>query len=488
MTITNSQIVLAESQVMADTEDGGGRMSGNVVEEGQVNNTMPDISRLDRVYGRVNLRKLFLSVRSANQDTLLGSHTILLRQPVDPRVAVTLFQTNSHTDRRDNARDRIESYVVKATEAPFWLWGDQLRGQRAISCLQRLDAIPPEPGQVYALNSGSSEQYIRVTQVETGRQTFTQLVGSSYQTFELTTLQISLANELGSDYNGSEPRPTGRESGKARILSTQVADAARYYGAQKLAVTAAPGDLTAKVQSVYNHLVPSAQTETALTDRIGGPGQQPVVPAMAGTVTVNADDVNADGDGYAVYYAGRAIVPGTLQIGGSNGNYADAGGTLQHTSGNDRVSESVIDYQNGVVRILWTVANHRNNPITLVFTPGASVSQQSYSASTTVELANRSLTWVAQLRPLPAPGTAFVEYMALGRWNTLRDNGAGVLQGDGTGQINYATGTVSFTLAGLPDVDTEIICSWGDSSSAETNIAEPIGASARFELRLTDPV
>lgn len=486
MTILSSQIVLAESQVMADTEDGGGRMSGEVVQDGQVNNTMPDVSRLDRVYGRVNLRKLFLSVRSANQDTLLGSHTIMLRNPADPRVCVTLFQTGSHTDRRDNARDRIESYVVKATQAQFWLWGNQLAGQRSISCLQRLDDTPPEPGEVYCLSGGGNEQYVRVTGVEVEVRTFTVLIGNNYQTFKLQTLTVELANQLGEDYIGSNPAPTGKSSGAATILSTQVADAARYYGAQFLSDDAAPGDLNIKVNSVYNNLVPSAQSETALTDRNGGPGQLPIVPSSNAAISVSADDVNEDAEGYAVYYTGRAIVPGTLVVGGSNGNYEDEAGALKFKSGSNRVSESEVDYQNGVVRILYTSASYKNNPITFDFIPGAVVTQQSYTVSDEVTLVTRSLTWVKQLLPVPAPGTLYVEYMALGRWNTLKDNGAGVLEGDGTGQINYATGTAEITLAALPDVDTEIIYSWGDAGSAETNIAELEPAAAKFSFYLSD--
>ncbi|MBN8237803.1 hypothetical protein JF541_01480 [Marinobacter hydrocarbonoclasticus] len=467
MTITNDQIVLAKSQVMADTEDGGGRMGADIVEEGAVNNTMPDVSRLDRVYGRVNMLKLYLSVRSANQDTYLGAHTCVLRNPVDPRVAVTLFQTGSHTDRRDSARDRIESYVVKATEANFWLWGDQLQGQRAISALQRKDATPPETGEVYCLISDDeqTEQYVRVIEVEVAIQTFTIQINSDFREFELQTLQIRLANQLEHDFEGSDPHPTGKQGGAAAVRSTQVADAARYYGAKKLAVSAAPGDLTAQVESVYNHLVPSAQSETALTDRSGGPGRIPVVPASTSTISVNADDVNLDGDGYAVYYSGRSIVPGSLQITGSNGTYEDAGGELAHVSGSDYLVESSIDYVEGIVRIKYDTSSRRYNPVTLTFLPGAAFSQQSYTASQEVTLQTRSLTWVFQPRPIPAPGTLIVEYRALGRWATLRDRGDGTLTGDGTGTIDYATGTISITMAGLPDVGTEIIYSWGDDLS-----------------------
>lgn len=466
MTITRDQIVLAESQVMADTEDGGGRMSGEVVEEGAINNTMPDISRLDRVYGRVNLRKLFLSVRAPNQDTLLGAHSILLRRPADPRVAVTMFQTGSHTDRRDNARDRIESYLVKSSEANFWLWGTQLEKQRGIAALQRVDATPPEPGEVYTLvTPGGDEQYVRFTDVEVAVETFTIFIGGQFKDFRLQTLRITIASELERDFVGSEPQPTGREPNTASIQRTQVADAARYFGAAPIAVQAEPGDLTVQLDSVYTNLVPSAQSETALTDRGAGPARLPVVHAAAATISVNADDVSEDAEGFAVYYTGRAIVPGSLQVSGSNGDYIDAGGKLAHDAGNNRLDVSEIDYQEGRIRIKWTSSSYKNNPVTLTFTPGAAYQQQAYTYGVEIELANRSLTFVNQLRPVPAPGTLIFEYMALGRWSTIYDRGDGVLEGDGTGQINYSTGTVNLTLSALPDVGPEILYSWGDDQS-----------------------
>ncbi|MDO6747215.1 hypothetical protein [Gilvimarinus sp. 1_MG-2023] len=493
MTITNEQIVLAESQVMADTDDGGGRMSGNVVEDGAVNNTMPDISRLDRVYGRVNMRKLFLSVRSANQDTLLGSHSILLRQPLDPRVGVSLFQTGSHTDRREDAQNKLESYLTKATEARFWLWGDQLEGQRAIACLQRLDAAPPEQGETYCLvevdenGNDVAEQYVRVTEVEVGRETFTEWVNNAYVDFELQTLNISLASQLQRDFSGSEPRPTGKQQRKAKTLRTQVADAARYYGAKKLSATASPGDQTASVETVYNNLVPSAQSENALTDRQAGPGRLPVIPASNNTITIDADDVSVDPDGYAVYYCGRAIVPGSLTIAGSNGNYTDEGGILNHTSGSNLVEASTVDYAEGVVRIKYSGSQH-SNPITLTFTPGAALFQQAYTLANTVSQQNRSLTWVHQLAPIPAPGTLVIEYRALGRWATITDSGNGVLTGDGVGRINFETGTIEVTLAGLPDVDTQIIYSWGDALSAEIEDGSVASPQAYFKVPFTGTI
>ena len=49
-----------ESERMDDTDNGGGRMTGNEVLTGNVNNMFSDISRLDRVKGRVSMRKGFV--------------------------------------------------------------------------------------------------------------------------------------------------------------------------------------------------------------------------------------------------------------------------------------------------------------------------------------------------------------------------------------------------------------------------------------------
>lgn len=482
MTINHSQIALMESQVMADTDDGGGRQAGTVIAEGEINNTFPDISRLDRVYGRTQLRKLFLAVLSDNQDTLLGAHTILTRMPADPRVKVTLFQTGSHTDRRAEAKDRIESYVTKSTEAAFWLWGDQLQGQRSLAALQRLNGRPPEPGEVYAIQGGSAEQYVRVTQVEVGRQSFTAMIGSNFVDFELQTLQISLANQLLSDHAGSQPMPTGRQAGAAKVLNTQITAAARYYGASAITASASVGDTAINISSPYNHLVPSAQREQAITDRIGGPGAAPVLPCSTVTMTVTASSLSPDSEGFKVAYTGRGIVPGTLRLTVSGVSFIDKAGQLWYEQQNMASIGSEVDYQAG--RLKMTTPSSQNWNMT--FLPGAKHVQQSHSASVEVTEQTQSLTYVFSPQPAPAPGTTIVEYRVLGKWATLVDGGDGALRGDGVGQVNYSTGTVSVTLAGLPDIDSRIIISWGDPASVE--IAPASTSKPKFKLTLSAEV
>ena len=66
MTINASDVKLLKSQRLTDEDDGGGRATGTAVIDGEVNNLFPDISRLDRTLGRINLRKCFAGVLTDN--------------------------------------------------------------------------------------------------------------------------------------------------------------------------------------------------------------------------------------------------------------------------------------------------------------------------------------------------------------------------------------------------------------------------------------
>ncbi|PID76825.1 MAG: hypothetical protein CSB24_04665, partial [Deltaproteobacteria bacterium] len=85
-----------------------------------------------------------------------------------------------------------------------------------------------------------------------------------------------------------------------------------------------------------------------------------------------------------------------------------------------------------------------------------------------IDLASRGNTYIAQLLPLPKPGTITVDYMAEGSWYRLhdQDDGSGLLEPDipntGTGRIDYTTGTITITTAALPDVNTPVIIQWGN--------------------------
>lgn len=76
---------------------------------------------------------------------------------------------------------------------------------------------------------------------------------------------------------------------------------------------------------------------------------------------------------------------------------------------------------------------------------------------------NRTLVYIGQMRPVPAPGTVSLTWVGLGNRYTLDDDGAGHFSGSGgVGTVDYVTGSWSVTLPSLPDVGSAIITQWGE--------------------------
>ena len=141
--INSGNIKIMRSQVLLDTMDGGGQMTAHEVADGQSNNLFPDTSELDRAYGRINLRKGFLSVQTADTDSLMGANVIVADVPQDEQVNVTLFTTKNWFDRRAAAQDHIERYMARSVVWAGHLLEKQLIGQRAIQlALRETDDVP----------------------------------------------------------------------------------------------------------------------------------------------------------------------------------------------------------------------------------------------------------------------------------------------------------------------------------------------------------
>ncbi|WP_230459841.1 hypothetical protein, partial [Sansalvadorimonas verongulae] len=134
----------------------------------------------------------------------------------------------------------------------------------------------PEIGEVFRLldETTGEEQYVRLTGVDASLETFTYTSSeSTFVDFERRRLELSISTPLKFTFPGGIASPAGTDPqngiANTRIQTTQVADAARYYGLQPLAESANIGDLTFKVSSVYGEIVPSAQSETPLINQNG---------------------------------------------------------------------------------------------------------------------------------------------------------------------------------------------------------------------------
>ena len=268
MSITKTNIRLFSSERMDDTSQGGGRITGNEIVSGEENSVFPDISQLDRTYGRISLRKVFPTVDTPTVDVYQGAHVLLKEIPEDPNVNVTLFTTKNWDDTRAQMKDYIERYLSKGTKWIGYLLEKQLAGQKAILVWQRESIDLPAIGSVWCLigNDGLQsqyEQYIRITKMTEKLQDFYDDKGK--YTVRLLTIEIS--DPLQYDFTGVGPsRNDSNISPQSTIRTTIPIDAARYYGTKKLGQDVVLGDMNVIANSIYSQLVPSSQTETPVVD------------------------------------------------------------------------------------------------------------------------------------------------------------------------------------------------------------------------------
>lgn len=490
MTITSASILLLESERMTDTTDGGGRRTNRVIPDGVAGNIFPKVSRVDSVYGRVNLRKIYPHINTANLDVYAGAHFIVTDAPDNDRISVLAFSTGSDFDVRTAARDRIESYVIAGPVSRMTLYGRQLSGSQAILAYQRVEEPLPEVGDVYAISTEvggvtTTQQFVRVQDVAHEVRTFTEdQVGGE---FPRRVVTLTIGAPLRSEFTGiASPSRYGSVAAAASgcLRTTTVADAARYFGIQPLTAAVSSGALELSVASVYAPIVPTTQREVPISlASVAGAG----FGVDSATVVITEPAfVRPVGSATFTYRTARPIKPGTLVITDSYTSTDNGAGEVTSAVTNNGYSGTV-DYESGVLTL--TSLNAGSFPsMTIRYVPQAWVSQAAHTQAIAVTLATRGTVYAVPLQPIPAPGTLIVDFRALGKWYRLRDNGAGELVGGdaqfGTGTVDYVGGGATITLGALPDVGSSLLLSWGSPVHYEVRTADA-GASAFQEVQLT---
>lgn len=456
MTIQAADIKLLQSERMTDAADGGGRMTSTELPDGVAGALFPKVSRLDAVYGRVNIRKIYAAVMSALADTYGGAHAIITDPPDNPRISCVLFSTGSHFDTRADARNRIESYVVAGALSRMRLYGTQIIGQRSLLVYQRTEETLPDVGDtvclsVEAAGYAAAQQYVRIEDVEHEVRTFTDAAGD----FDRRVIRLALTSPLAQTFVGAEPVRVSGDPSPTKVRDTQVADTARYYGIRALAVAAQAGDVDLQLDSIYTPIVPGTQRETAIS-----------MVQMAGAIQyVQTGPETTVGNMYVVLggssprsFLPMSAMPGSIKIPSIAGWKDNGDGTFSATS-----FAGTIDYNTGEMK-QTSGAGYYEAYTSVTFTPGREVATQSHTHSTPITLGTRGLVYTMQLDPMPGAGSLTVDYRVLGRWYRLRDDGTGRLVGasaaEGTGQVSFTSGAAVATLGALPDVDSAVIWTW----------------------------
>ncbi len=468
MAITNRDIVLFQSQDNTDNDNGGGRRVNVEVVDGAVNNLFPDISRIDTTSGDVALRKVFPVVNTDTRETYFGAHSILRKTPSDPNVSALIFYTDSPSDVRSEARNDIEAYLTPSFETSFYLFGNNIQGSRAITVLQRLTEQLPTVGDVYLIQEGVLTQYVRVRDISPTEVTL------SFQRvdYQRRRVVLTLDQPLGFDFTGSTFDPDGQRPNTANMFTTQVSDAAKYYGTKTLQETAPQGALSIQLDSIFEQLVPAAITQTPLINNQALQQGQLLVDS-GNTVTENYTV-------QPVITFFSAIQPGTFTFLGltddTNGNLVNSGGQVVGS----------IDYINGIIR--QTVSTSGSSIATYVV---ANVidSQIQFTDAIEVTQENQGIVYIRNVSPVPTGQDVYIDYRSGGRWSRIVGNldgsigsdarvGAGLVSDNGDG-----TATISVTLGANPDLNSTVIFSWG-SDDFTNDIVDTANSDADSYYRI----
>lgn len=113
MSITSTDLKLFASAYPLDTDYGGGGMISTVVQNGTENNLFPDIDAAARAGGRVQLRKVYAAVTSADMDVFSGAQISVKVKPTDAAVGIVAFATGDQTTLRKAAETALQTFPYR---------------------------------------------------------------------------------------------------------------------------------------------------------------------------------------------------------------------------------------------------------------------------------------------------------------------------------------------------------------------------------------
>lgn len=479
MAINATDVQIMRPERVTDNTDGGGQMTGTAIASGDVNNLWDDIPRTMLANGGVSLRKLFPAIRSANVDKFLGGHIIIQQDSTAANVSTLLISTGDHYDERQSAQDKIEQFVVLGTRSPLRPVGTQRKGQSAVVMYSLRSSDAPRNGDVLVFKTDSTEQYIKVSDVSFRRETYTYQHNDEFKEYVAFEFTIRITQPLPEDFTGADPSP-GAQHG-FEVFKTQSAASAHYYGIKPLIANAVIGDASVKADGIFQSIVPTATTETALLDQTPGLSTRVVQPTASAAITKSMGYQT----GLVDLTLPSAFVPGSLKVVVATSEYRDVAGTLELKTGTSRLTSGAVDAVAGTISLNVTSSSLVN----IEYIPGAAVELTPYTDSVEINAGNRQLTYTEQLSPVPMPGSLRIEYQYLGEWYELTDDGAGVIAGEGSsGVVNNNTGSVSYSLPAEPDFGSSLIYTWARSPYIVDSSVEAAPVTASFNIDLPEDV
>ena len=453
MAITQNDLEFLKSEIMADTTDGGGLPTNIAVVDGVSNNLFPDVSDIDRLVGKVRLRKLFAAMKTVNTELLQATRLLFTELPENPNISVFMFKATSFADRRANAKNKIESYLAFGQKTAGHVLETQLADQRVIQISLDLTDTLPSLNQplVIVQNEGETDefyQYLRPIKIDSIERRF-QLDANEFVIRRVVTLEFGVV--LSRAFNGlSVPEFYNNFSTKRRAVlrEARVADAAKYYSASHLAepVTAMTSRQV-RLDSIYTQVVPSTLVETPILQRdaaIQTSSQLTGSATIAITRTVNVSKNTA------LNLAG-GIAVGTLNLNFGGSDYIDRRGEIVNLSGGAVIGS--ISY--GAGQITW-YNDIGSVSLTGSYKPASDVRRV---AQTDFQIVGdrAGFNFIKELGAVPMPNSVRVIYTVQGTNYAVRDDGRGnLIDEDGNGRGVIIDNVVQLLTAAIPDAESYI--------------------------------
>ena len=458
-TITQNNLEILKSEIMADTPDGGGLPTGIAVIDGVSNNLFLDVSDIDRLIGRVRLRKVSLAVKTANAELLQAVRMLFTELPENPNISVFAFKPSSFADRRVDAQNKIESYLAFGSKWAGHILETQLTGQRVIQISLGLKDAIPAVGQplVIVQNEGQVDefyQYIRPLKVDSAVREFQRTVSESVSRNVIT---IEFGDTLTKTFNGlSVPEFYQNADTKRRAIlrEARVADAAKYYSASRLAEpVVAMQSRQVKINSIYTQVVPSTQVETPL-QQLDAANQIATQARGTGVISINQSVTVAVNTAFSIA-SGVAVGTLSLTVGGLT--LTDIDGQLV---GTDNIAYASIRYGTG--NVTW----YSNAPMGQQTITGTykAASEVTSVAQTDYQIVgdNAGYNFIKELAAPPVPNSLRISYTVQGNNYLVHDNGRGLLiDDDGNGRGTLQGSTALLSTEAIPDAGSYITYSFG---------------------------
>ena len=482
MTIKNEDLIINKSERMTQFEDGGGKITGLLLQNNKSNEVFGDVTAIDRVSGKIEYGKLFASVKTygdkvfdeegkpingtdgqqiVTQETLQSAGVIITKNPEDTNIHALLVSTDDHYDEVSEIKRRIESHMIQATRMSGELVGKQPKGSKSIRIAQNLGAKHPNAGDTIFIiqDEGKASEIsepLKIEKVTVDQEDVMVQVGADLRPVKMNMINMSLYYPLNNSYDGGEITGNDSVAKRAFLRTAQTNDASKYYGAKSLLENTAIGDLRVKIDNPYGQLAPPSEGQASIVDMQAGTDMSPSI-ASGGITSFSTPEQMGAGSSF---FLGIGVLPDTLKVNYSGGVLVDVGGQIM--SGETPVG--TINYRTGLM--LFSISSPifsgtKNIVFEVATTPPKSISQ---TEAIKVSENNRSDTYNINLFPIPEPGGLFVDYIAMGKRYRLIDRGDGILESDGAGVgiVNYKTGSVSCTFASIVDANTSVVFSFAN--------------------------